>query len=165
MKELYHKIINQFSKEDVINIFTKEGISQPQYIDLYSQQDLDQTNTELLTKNNLLIDWTVNHKEKSPIATLVCRLSYGQFHNTSEHGTDDFFLTYIDKVHQVLKGLETKSTGKLNLIDEGFNHDEKSTLNVYLLQYECSYSGKSDLIEFNGSYDKIILKNELKYDF
>ena len=95
MKELYHKIINEFSKEDVINIFTKEGISQPQYIDLYSQQDFDETNTELVTKNNLLIDWTVNHKEKSPIATLVCRLSYGQFHNTSEHGTDDFFCTWL----------------------------------------------------------------------
>lgn len=165
MKELYHKIINQFSKEDVINIFTKEGISQPQYIDLYSQQDLDQTNTELGTKNNLFIDWAINHREKPSTATIICRLSYGQFHNTPTHNADDFFLIYIEKVHDVLKGLETKSTGKLNLIDEGFNHDEKSTLNVYLLQYECSYSGKSDLIEFNGSYDKIILKNELKYDF
>ena len=165
MKELYHKIINKFSKEDVINIFTKEGISQPQYIDLYSQQDLDQTNTELLTKNNLLIDWTVSHKEKSPVATLVCRLSYGQFHTTSEHGTDDFFLTYIDKVHEVLKGLETKSTGKLSLIDEGFSHDEKSTLNVYLLQYECSYFGRNNTIESKGIYDKVTLKNELKYDF
>ncbi|WP_312557080.1 hypothetical protein [Empedobacter brevis] len=165
MKELYHKIILEFSKQEIIDIFTQEGITPPQLIDLYTRQDLDETNTELGTKNNLFIDWAINHREKPSTATIICRLSYGQFHNTSTQNADDFFLIYIEKVHDVLKQLETQNTGKLKLVHEGFNDHEKSILNLYQLQFECSYSGKSDLIEFNGSYDKIMLKNELKYDF
>lgn len=173
MKNFYKKIISTFDKEETIDRFIEQSISPVKYIDIYAGQDLDPENFELFSSASLLVEWNIDHNQNPAIANITFHVGYEQLRDTSNISINRElglkFLDYIDLINEVLSGIESESTGKLKLINEGFNQMD-SIVDVYLLQYECSYSGKIKNPQDNyleGSYEKLNLEGNLvnKFNF
>ncbi|WP_413534057.1 hypothetical protein [Empedobacter brevis] len=171
MKNLYKKIISTFDKDEIIDRFVSKQITPVKYIDIYAEQYLDEENFELFSSTSLLVEWNIDHNQNPAIATVTFHVCYEQLRDTSnisynrELGLN--FLDFIDLVNDVLLEIETESTGKLKLINEGFNQMD-SIIDVYLLQYECSYFGKIKNPQDNyleGSYEKLNLEGNLVNKF
>jgi len=170
MKTFYKKAITVFDKAENKAKFTEKNISPVSYIDLYAGQDLDEENFELFSQPALFIEWDVDYSGESPRATVTFYCCYEQLRDTSNISLNrDLglkFLDYIDTIDEVIRTIETEVSGKLDLVSEGFNKMD-SIVDIYLLTYECSYSGrKNPLDKYQaGDYDKLELKGQLKHDF
>ena len=169
MQTFYRKLIEAFEKPENKAVFTDKNISPVEYIDLYAGQEQFEENFELFSRPAALVEWGVDYGGDTPIATITLYCCFEQLRDTSnlslnrELGLQ--FLDYIDCIDSVVQTIETEKTGKLELVSEGF-HKMDSIVDVYLLTYECSYSGrKSPRGDYQeGSYDTLDLKGELTYD-
>lgn len=145
MKLFYNKLIATFKKEETKDRYRTAGIKPPQFIDLYAGQDVIPEKFEAMNYPALLLDWVIDYKAVPPVATLNFHLCYEQLRDTSNLGrnTDEAlkFIDFIEITDEVLKTIETKHTGKLNLASEGNKLDD-TVVGVYDLSYQCSYSGK-----------------------
>ena len=170
MKEFYKKAITVFEKPENKAKFTDQNISPVSYIDLYAGQDLNEENFELFSQPALLIDWDVDHSGDVPRATVTFYCCFEQLRDTSNISLNRElglkFLDYIDAIDEIVTTIETEISGKLELVSEGFNKMD-SIVDIYLLTYECSYSGrKKPLDKYQaGDYDKLNLDGNLKYEF
>lgn len=170
MKEFYKKLIEVFTSNKIKNEFGNNGVSPVEYIDLYAAQEQFEENFELFAQNAVLVEWSVDYGGDVPIATITLYCCFEQLRDTSNISSNTElglnFLNYIDAVDYAAQTIETEKTGKLELVSEGF-HKMDSIVDVYLLTYECSYSGRKNPRETNqeGSYDKLDLKGNLKYEF
>lgn len=171
MKTFYKALINQFKKEEIKDQFREQGITPIRYIDLYAAQEQFEENFELFSQNALLVEWDVDYSLDTPIATINIYCCYEQLRDTSniaanlELGLK--FLDYVDITNTIIQEIETLTTGKLELITEGF-HKMDSIVDVYLISYQCSYTGrkKSPQSKYQeGEYDKLNLTNNLTFDF
>ena len=145
MKLFYNKLIATFKKEETKDRYRTAGVKPPQFIDLYAGQDVIPEKFEAMNYPALLLDWVIDYKAVPPVATLNFHLCYEQLRDTSNLGrnTDEAlkFIDFIEITDEVLKTIETKHTGKLNLASEGNKLDD-TVVDVYDLSYQCSYSGK-----------------------
>ena len=170
MKTFYKKVIAVFEKAETKAKFTDKEISPVGYIDLYAGQDLNEENFELFSQPALLIDWDVDHSGDVPRATVTFYCCFEQLRDTSNISLNRElglkFLDYIDAIDEIVTTIETEISGKLELVSEGFNKMD-SIVDIYLLTYECSYSGrKKPLDKYQaGDYDKLNLDGNLKYEF
>lgn len=169
MQNFYRKLIEAFELDENKAKFTEKSVAPVSYIDLYAAQEQFEENFELFSQPALLVEWTVNYDGDTPIATITLYCCFEQLRDTSSisHNRDLGlrFLDYIDAIDEVAKNIETEKTGKLEIVSEGF-HKMDSIVDVYLLTYECSYSGRKNPLEKYqaGDYDKLDLKGTLKYD-
>jgi hypothetical protein len=170
MKTFYNKLNEVFTKPETKAKFTSQGISPVGYIDLYAGQDLNEDNFELFTANALFVDWDIDHTSKPPIATLTFYCCYEQLRDTSNISLNQElglkFLAYKDTIDEVVTTIETNTSGKLNLLKEGFNKMD-SIVDIYLLTYECSFNGrKNPLDKYQaGDYNTVDLKPTLNIEF
>lgn len=170
MKTFYKKAIEVFEKPETKTKFTTQNISPVSYIDLYAGQDLNEDNFELFSQPALFIDWDVDYSGDVPRATVTLYCCFEQLRDTSNISLNKDlglkFLDYIDIIDEVAGTIETAVSGKLNLVSEGFNKMD-SIVDIYLLTYECSYSGrKNPLSKYEaGDYDTLDLKPNLTVEF
>lgn len=168
MQNFYRKLIETFEANTAK--FTAKNVGAVQYIDLYASQEQFEENFELFAQNALLVEWSVNYDGDTPIATITLYCCFEQLRDTSSISFNRdlglHFLDYIDCIDQVAQTIETEKTGKLEMVSEGF-HKMDSIVDVYLLTYECSYSGRKNPHDKYqaGYYDKLELKNNLKAKF
>ncbi len=169
MKTFYKKVIEAFENIENQAKFTDQNISPVQYIDIYAGQDLMEQNFELFAQPALLIDWEVNHQGDAPMATLTLYCCYEQLRDTSNISLNRElglkFLDYVATIDEVFRTIESETTGKPELLSEGFNKMD-SIVDVYLLTYQCSFSGrKNPLDKYQaGDYDTLDLKGNLSYE-
>lgn len=169
MQTFYRKLIEVFEKPENKALFTNKNLTPIQYIDLYAAQEQFEENFELFTSNALLVEWSIDYSGDTPIAIFTLYCCYEQLRDTSNISQNRElglkFLDYIDCINEVAQSIETEKTGKPELVTEGF-HKMDSIVDVYLLTYECSYSGrKNPLSKYQaGDYDKLDMKGTLKYD-
>ena len=170
MKEFYKKAIEVFEKAENKAKFTDQNISPVSYIDLYAGQDLAEENFELFSQPALFIEWDIDYSDDTPKATVTFYCCYEQLRDTSNISLNRElglkFLDYIDTIDEVIRTIETEVSGKLELVNEGFNKMD-SIVDIYLLTYECSYSGrKNPLSKYQaGDYDTLDLKPNLTIEF
>ena len=170
MKTFYKKVIAVFEKAETKTKFTDKEISPVGYIDLYAGQDLNEENFELFSQPALLIDWDIDYSGDVPRATLTLYCCFEQLRDTSNISLNRElglkFLDYIDAIDEIVTTIETEISGKLELVSEGFNKMD-SIVDIYLLTYECSYSGrKNPLSKYQaGDYDKLNLEGNLTVEF
>ena len=170
MKTFYKKVIAVFEKAETKAKFTDKEISPVGYIDLYAGQDLNEENFELFSQPALLIDWDVDHSGDVPRATVTFYCCFEQLRDTSNISMNrDLglkFLDFVATIDAIASTIESETTGKLEIVSEGFNKMD-SIVDIYLLTYECSYSGrKNPLDKYQaGDYDKLNLDGNLKYEF
>lgn len=170
MKTFYNKVLAVFEIPENKAKFTDQNISPVGYIDLYAGQDLDESNFELFSQPALFIDWDVDYSGDTPRATVTFYCCFEQLRDTSNISLNKElglkFLDYIDCIDEVVTTIETAVSGKLELISEGFNKMD-SIVEIYLLTYECSYSGrKKPLDKYQaGDYDTLDLKGNLTVEF
>ena len=170
MKTFYKKVIAVFEKSETKAKFTDKEISPVGYIDLYAGQDLNEENFELFSQPALLIDWDVDHSGDVPRATVTFYCCFEQLRDTSNISLNrDLglkFLDFVATIDAIASTIESETTGKLEIVSEGFNKMD-SIVDIYLLTYECSYSGrKNPLSKYQaGDYDKLNLDGNLKYEF
>ena len=170
MKTFYNKLIEVFEKPENKAKFTDQNIAPVEYVDIYAGQDQFEENFELFSRPALLVDWDLNYQSDTPTATVTLYCCYEQLRDTSNISLNRElglkFLDYIDIIDEVAGTIETAVSGKLNLVSEGFNKMD-SIVDIYLLTYECSYSGrKNPLSKYQaGDYDKLNLDGNLKYEF
>ena len=170
MQTFYRKLIEAFEKPENKAVFTDKNISPVEYIDLYAGQEQFEENFELFSRPATLVEWGVDYGGDVPIATITLYCCYEQLRDTSnislnrELGLQ--FLDYIDCIDSVAQTIETEKTGKLELVSEGF-HKMDSIVDVYLLTYECSYSGrKSPRGDYQeGEIETLDLKGNLTIEF
>ena len=104
------------------------------------------------------------------MATITLYCCYEQMRDTSNISLNrDLglkFLDYVATIDGVVRTIESEKTGKLELVSEGF-HKMDSIVDIYLLTFECSYSGrKNPLDKYQaGDYDTLDLKGKLIIDF
>lgn len=169
MKEFYKKAITAFEKAETKSKFTNENIPPVSYIDLYAGQDLNEENFELFSQPALFIDWDIDYSGDVPRATLTLYCCFEQLRDTSNISLNRElglkFLDYIDIIDEVATTIETEVSGKLELVSEGFNKMD-SIVDIYLLTYECSYTGrKNPLDKYQaGDYNTLDLKSNLTYE-
>ena len=170
MKTFYNKLIEVFEKPENKAKFTDQNIAPVEYVDIYAGQDQFEENFELFSRPALLVDWDLNYQSDTPTATVTLYCCYEQLRDTSNISMNRElglkFLDYIDIIDEVATTIETEVSGKLELVSEGFNKMD-SIVDIYLLTYECSYSGrKNPLDKYQaGDYDKLNLDGNLKYEF
>ena len=170
MKTFYKKAIEVFEKPETKTKFTSQNISPVSYIDLYAGQDLNEENFELFSQPALFIDWDIDYSGDVPRATVTFYCCFEQLRDTSNISLNKDlglkFLDYIDIIDEVAGTIETEISGKLELVSEGFNKMD-SIVDIYLLTYECSYSGrKNPLSKYQaGDYDKLNLEGNLTVEF
>lgn len=166
MKTLYKAILTEFDKEVTKVLFTEQNISPVLYIDLYAGQEQFEENYELFTQNALLVEWDVDYSADVPIATVTLYCCFEQLRDTSNISQNTElglkFLDYVGIIEQVVSAIETQTTGKPELIFEGF-HKMDSIVDVYLLTFRCSYTGrkKPQGKYQEGEYEKIDLTSNL----
>jgi hypothetical protein len=169
MKLFYKKLITVFENPNNKQLFLDKGINPIEYIDIYAGQDQFEENFELFARPATLIEWGVDYGGDTPIATITLYCCFEQLRDTSNISLNRElglkFLDYIDCIDYVAQTIETEKTGKLELVSEGF-HKMDSIVDVYLLTYECSYSGrKSPRGEYQeGDYDNLELTPNISYD-
>lgn len=169
MQTFYKKVIEAFEKLENKAKFTAQNINPVQYLDLYAGQEQFEENFELFAQNALLIDWDIDHKSAPPMATITLYCCYEQLRDTSNISLNrDLglkFLDYVATIDGVVRTIESETTGKLELVSEGF-HKMDSIVDIYLLTFECSYSGrKNPLDKYQaGDYDTLDLKPNLTID-
>lgn len=170
MKDFYKKFIEAFKKVDNKEKFTTAGIAPVNYIDLYAGQDQFEENFELFAQPAILIDWDIDYKTDPPTATVTLYCCYEQLRDTSNISLNQDlglkFLDYIDKIDQVARTIETERTGKLEIVTEGF-HKMDSIVDIYLLTYECSFTGRKNPLRNyqEGDYNTLDLRGTLKHEF
>ena len=170
MKAFYNQLIAVFENPATKQLFLDQGINPIEYIDLYAGQDQFEENFELFAQPALLIDWEVNHQADVSTATITLYCCYEQLRDTSSISLNRElglkFLDYVATIDEVMRTIESETTGKPELLSEGFNKMD-SIVDVYLLTYQCSFSGrKNPLDKYQaGDYDTLDLKNNLKAKF
>jgi len=168
MKKFYNAVMAEFEKEAVKELFTEQGISPVRYIDLYAGQDQFEENFELFAQNALLLEWEIDHEGDTPIATITLYCCFEQLRDTSNISQNKElalkFLDYIATIAKVVESIETESTGKPELISEGFNKMD-SIVDIYLLSYRCSYTRAKESKYQDGDYDTLDLNKNLVQKF
>lgn len=170
MQNFYRKLIEAFELDENKAKFIEKNVAPVAYIDLYASQEQFEDNFELFAQNALLVEWSVNYDGDVPIATVTLYCCFEQLRDTSNISFNrDLglrFLDYIDAIDEVATSIETEKTGKLEIVSEGF-HKMDSIVDVYLLTYECSYSGRKNPHDKYqaGDYENLDLKGNLKYEF
>jgi hypothetical protein len=170
MKTFYKKAIEAFEKPENKEKFTSLNISPVQYVDLYAGQEQFEENSELFSQPAVLIDWDVDYQTDIPTATVTLYCCYEQLRDTSNISLNrDLglkFLDYVATIDEVARTIESETTGKLEIVSEGF-HKMDSIVDIYLLTFECSYKGrKNPLDKYQaGDYDTLDLKGNLTIEF
>ena len=170
MKTFYNKLIEVFEKPENKAKFTDQNIAPVEYVDIYAGQDQFEENFELFSRPALLVDWDLNYQSDTPTATVTLYCCYEQLRDTSNISMNrDLglkFLDFVATIDAIASTIESETTGKLEIVSEGFNKID-SIVDIYLLTYECSYSGrKNPLDKYQaGDYDKLNLDGNLKYEF
>jgi hypothetical protein len=166
MKNLYRAIIAKFELPETKAKFTEKEISPVTYIDLYAGQEQFEENFELFSQPAILVDWDVDYQTDPAMATVTIYCCYEQLRDTSNISLNRElglkFLDYVAIIDEVMGTVESETTGKLDVVTEGF-HKMDSIVDVYLLTYECSFKGrKNPLSKYQeGDYDKLGLTGQL----
>ena len=167
MKAFYKQLISTFELPANQALFTIQGIAPVQYIDIYAGQDQFEENFELFARPALLLDWDIDHETKPSTATITLYCCYEQLRDTSnisqnrELGLN--FLDYINIIDGIVRTVESKETGKLELVSEGFNKMD-SIVDIYLFTYKCRFEGRKNPLQKDyeaGSYDTLDLTSNL----
>jgi hypothetical protein len=169
MKTFYKKLIEFFEKPENKAKFTEKDISPVSYIDIYAGQEQFEENFELFAQPALLVDWDVDYGGDAPTATVTLYCCYEQLRDTSNISLNrDLglkFLDYIACIDDIAGTIESETTGKLEIVSEGF-HKMDSIVDIYLLTFECSFKGrKNPLDKYQaGDYNGLDLQPNLTYD-
>lgn len=169
MKTFYNKLLATFALADNKAKFTDKNIAPVNYLDLYAGQDLYEENFELFTQPAVFVDWNVDYTGDVPIATLTLYCCYEQLRDTSNISLNKElglkFLEYIDCIHSIVAPIESETTGKMELVNEGFNKMD-SIVDIYLLTYECNYTGRKNPLQNyeEGEIENLDLTGNLKYE-
>ncbi|AQY22989.1 hypothetical protein [Riemerella anatipestifer] len=166
MKDLYKKIVQTFDKEEIKQLYLDKNIPPVEFIDLYAEQDVIPEWFEAHHYPALLFGWSVNHSVTPAVADITIHLCYEQLHDTSNLGTNTElalkFFEFIEITDNILKKIETKHTGKLNLVTEE-NKIAETVVDTYTLRYQCSYTKTkaSQNENLRGKIDDISIKKGL----
>lgn len=170
MDTFYKKTIEAFEKAENKTRFTDKNISPVQYIDLYAGQEQFEENFELFSQPAVLIDWDIHYQTQPATATVTFYCCYEQLRDTSNISVNRElglkFLEYVAIVDDIIRTIESETTGKLEIVTEGF-HKMDSIVDIYILTFECSYKGrKNPLDKYQaGDYNSLILKGNLNIEF
>ncbi|MDP2061323.1 MAG: hypothetical protein U1C58_06215 [Flavobacteriaceae bacterium] len=168
MKAFYQKLIAEFAKPEVQALFTGQNLTPVGYIDLYAGQDQNEENFELFTQPAVLVDWDIDYNDPAK-ATVNIYACYEQLRDTSNISLNRElgmkFLDFVSCIDAVVSKIESETTGKMEIISEGFNKMD-SIVDIYLLTYECSFRGRKNTAAKyqDGDYDNLNLRGDLTYD-
>lgn len=168
MKLFYKKLITVFENPDNKQLFLDQGINPIEYIDIYAGQDQFEENFELFARPALLVDWSIDHNDDTPVVTVNLYCCYEQLRDTSNISLNRElglkFLDFVDIINQIARTIESEATGKLELVTEGFNKMD-SIVDIYLLTYTCSGIVQKNPQQYEaGDYDSLDLTGNLVYD-
>lgn len=170
MKAFYNQLHEVFSLETTKDLYRQKGIPPVQFIDLYAGQDYMEEFFEVHLFPAIFVRWSINYTDnQSGVATLTFRLAYEQLRDMSSLGQSKTeglkFMDFIAITDEILKTIQTPTTGKLHLISEELNLEE-TLLDVFTLTYQCTYYGKQKAPQtkgMQGEYDAVRLETKLKH--
>lgn len=146
MKTFYNALHEAFKKTENRSKFTEKGLTVPKVIDLYAGQDYNPEFFNARPLPAVFVSWDIDYKTEPYTATIQIRLTYEQLRDTSNISLNKekalSFFDLADTVDEVVKTIQTKETGTLTLTHEG-QELEPTVVDVYILDYECSYFGKN----------------------
>lgn len=165
MKAFYTTLLEVLQSNSFKQELATAGISPLQLIDLYRQQEHFDENFDLFA-NSVLVEWEIDYIKNPAIATITLHCCYEQLRDTSnlsnnpEHALK--FFDFYELIDQAVRTIETSDTGKLSLTHEGQDKMD-SIVDVYLLTYECSYTGrKKPAHTQDGDFETLVIEGQLK---
>jgi len=154
MINFYDKITILFYDAAIQQLYLDEKLPAPGHIDLYRSQDQNPELFELFSLPALLLDWTIDHREnRANITVHVC------FESPTERTSHDF-LRFVELTRNVLDGLESSSTGKLQIVSENL-HDMSGIIETVQLNFECSYYPTRTHIHYVDHFEHLNLNSNL----
>lgn len=165
MKAFYKKLIQTLEEGDNKALFVQKDITPPKYIDLFADQYFNPEAFDLFHANAVLVEWDIDHNTAPSLATITAHCCYEQLRftdNTSKNRELGLlFLDYIRLVDKIIRTIESKNTGKLKLVNEGFQKMD-SIVDVYLLTYQCSYTPDQETPTYqDGAYEGLDMDGNL----
>lgn len=146
MKTFYNALHEVFEKAENRSKFTEKGLTVPKVIDLYAGQDYNPEFFNARPLPAVFVSWDIDYKTEPYTATIQIRLAYEQLRDTSNISLNKekalSFFDLADTVDEIVKTIQTEETGTLTLTHEG-QELEPTVVDVYILDYECSYFGKN----------------------
>ena len=170
MKNLYKKIIQTLTSPEAKQKFIDADVKPIKWVDEFEGQYYQPEMFEGFTTPAVLVEWDIQYPKAKPAAdvSLTLHIMYEQpAHADSLNKDIDKALKrfdFKDIVLELINGLESKNTGKLELISES-GLKEPAIVKVHLLTFECSYRSKQkEYGEFTP--DDMTLNGNIKaFDF
>jgi hypothetical protein len=145
MKAFYKKLHDTFALQSIKDRYSYAGVPEVQSIDLYAGQDFSPEWFEARLFPAVLVSWSIDYNNEPATATITFRLCYEQLRDLSNIGASKEeglkFLDFIKITDDVIKSIETETTGKPSLVLEEQEVNE-TIVDVFILTYTCSYTGK-----------------------
>lgn len=163
MENIYLKICDRI--EERKDLFTKYNLPPVKYIDLYRGQPLAPERFELYDIPALFLEYSIDWKTKK--LNLSVHVVTDQTHSTSSISLNKLsglqIFTLYKVVKQLLNGLSSETTGKLELAGE--RPTEADVVNYQIIDYTCSIE-ESELEEkfAQGTIESLNVKKQLTYN-
>ena len=147
MKNLYNTIVEKLTAPEATAAYRKAGVPACQFMDLYRGQYLNWEAFDAFPVPAVFFEFNISHSSAAQAtANITLHLCYEQAQDSSSISrSKDSALKLFDFVEvttQLLEGLESQNTGKLELTGEEMVKDD-AIVNVYTLSYNCRYKRKA----------------------
>ena len=168
MKNIYQECKAKLSSQEANDLLLGRELPKVRYVDLYKGQYLSPELFDVMPLPAVLIEWSINHIDET--ATLSLHLVYEQLRDTSSLSASPVaslkFFDYINTIHELINGLESVNTGKLE--PAGFSPIQLDRVaTAHMLNYQCSYQDILDKIDpytyTDGNAELELTKHIVKY--
>lgn len=163
MENLYTKICDRIDERG--DLFLKYNLPPVKYVDLYRGQPLMPERFELYTLPALFLEYNIDWKTKQ--LNLSVHVVTDQTHSTSSISLNKLsglqIFTLYKVIKQLLNGLSSETTGKLELASE--RPAEADVVNYQILDFTCSIE-ESELEEkfAQGTIESLKVGKQLSYN-
>lgn len=163
MENLYLKICQRIKERE--DLFITHNLPSVNYIDLYRGQPLAPERFELYSLPALFLEYSTDWKTK--LLTLSVHVVTDQTHSTASISPNKLsglqIFTLYKVVKQLLNGLSSETTGKLELLIE--RPAEADVVNYQIIDFTCSIE-ESELEEkfAQGTIESLNVKKQLIYN-
>ena len=154
MKTLYKTLLEKLTSDDTKQLLSAAGLPPIKYVDIYEGQYYNQQKFEGLVLPAVLIEFSIDKLRLTEPGqlSLTLHILYKQTESGNDHAPHiDRTLKYLDfakKIYELVKDTEIENTGKLVWNGES-SISEPSIVKVLLQTYTASYTGRSNMKEYD----------------
>lgn len=165
MDKLYIKILDAFKSKQAV--FTDAGLVPPKFIDLYRGQPQEPEQFDGVVPYSIFIEYAIDWR--NGLLTLSVHVLIDMINPTNSRLNPDLtalkMITYYQKVHEVLNGLSSDNTGKLERTTETPQNIQGAHYQIITYEAKIYSHQYTDGTEVDGSIEEVAINKQLLHKF